>query len=74
VLVGMGVLGTVSDKIIKKHQLKGNAKPEHRLPISLTLPGAIGLPIGVFVYGWTTYYKVHWIGESIQDTLSQNQN
>jgi hypothetical protein len=25
------------------------------------MPGAIGLPVGVFVYGWTTYYKVHWI-------------
>jgi hypothetical protein len=59
----------VSDKIIKKHQAKGNVKPEHRLPLMLTLPGAIGLPIGVFVYGWTTFYKVHWIGESSPSRL-----
>jgi multidrug resistance protein len=60
-IVGMAVLGTVSDKIIKKQQAKGNVKPEHRLPLMLTLPGAIGLPIGVFVYGWTTNFAVHWI-------------
>jgi multidrug resistance protein len=58
---GMVVLGIVSDKIIKKKQAKGNVKPEHRLPIVLTLPGGIGLPIGIFIYGWTAYYKVHWI-------------
>jgi multidrug resistance protein len=60
-IVGMAVLGVLSDKIIKKQLAKGNVKPEHRLPLLLTLPGAIGLPIGVFVYGWTTFYKVHYI-------------
>jgi multidrug resistance protein len=60
-LVGMVALGILSDKIIVKQQAKGNVKPEHRLPLMLTMPGAIGLPIGVFVYGWTTYYNVHWI-------------
>lgn len=62
-IVGMGVLGTMSDKNIKKHQAKGNAKPEHRLPMILTVPGAVSLPFGIFLYGWTTYYGVHWIGE-----------
>jgi multidrug resistance protein len=60
-IVGMVALGILSDKIIVKQQAKGNVKPEHRLPLILTMPGAIGLPIGVFVYGWTTYYNVHWI-------------
>lgn len=60
-IVGMAVLGVVSDKIIRKQQVIGNVKPEHRLPLVLTLPGAIGLAIGVFIYGWTTYYRVHWI-------------
>jgi hypothetical protein len=27
----------------------------------LTIPGAVSLPIGIFLYGWTTYYGVHWI-------------
>lgn len=60
-IVGMAVLGVVSDKVIKKHQAIGDVKPEHRLPLVLTLPGAIGLPAGVFIYAWTTYYGVHWI-------------
>lgn len=67
--VGMAVLGVMSDKIIKKHQAKGNVKPEHRLPMMLTVPGAIGLPIGVFIYGWTVYYKVHFIVPIIATSL-----
>ena len=63
-ILGMGALGTLSDKNIKKHQAKGNAKPEHRLPMFLTIPGAVSLPLGIFLYGWTTYYAVHWIGKS----------
>ncbi|EDU45324.1 AraJ Arabinose efflux permease [Pyrenophora tritici-repentis] len=60
-LVGMFLIGLMSDKNITKHQNSGGAKPEHRLMLGLTVPGAISLPIGVFVYGWTTYHKVHWI-------------
>ncbi|KAF2740511.1 MFS general substrate transporter, partial [Polyplosphaeria fusca] len=60
-IVGMGALGVISDKIIRKQIAKGNVKPEHRLPLLLTMPGALGLPIGLFVYGWTAQYRVHWI-------------
>lgn len=59
--VGMAALGIMSDKIIKKKMAEGTVKPEHRLPIVLTLPGGVMLPIGIFLYGWTAYYKVHWI-------------
>jgi MFS family permease len=68
-IVGMACLGVMSDKIIRQQQAKGEAKPEHRLPLRLTLPGAIGLPIGVFIYGWTTYYGVHWIVPIIATSL-----
>ncbi|KAF2854547.1 MFS general substrate transporter [Plenodomus tracheiphilus IPT5] len=60
-MIGMVSLGITSDKIIKKQQALGDVRPEHRLPLRLTMPGAVGLPIGVFVYGWTVYYKTHWI-------------
>ncbi|KAI0007343.1 major facilitator superfamily domain-containing protein [Xylariaceae sp. FL0662B] len=37
----------------------GTSKPEYRLlPLVLGIPL---LPIGLFVYGWTAQYKVHWI-------------
>ncbi|KEY69590.1 hypothetical protein S7711_06219 [Stachybotrys chartarum IBT 7711] len=46
----------VQDWLTKKH---GESKPEYRLlPMVLGIPF---LPIGLFVYGWTTQYKVHWI-------------
>lgn len=60
-VVGLVQLALISDKYVVKHQKKGNLKPEHRLPLSLTLPGAIGMPIGIFIYGWTTQHHVHWI-------------
>ena len=60
-IAGMVVLGIVSDRIIQQQQALGNVTPEHRLPLRLTLPGAIGLPIGVLIYGWTTHFHVHWI-------------
>lgn len=37
----------------------GPAKPEIRL--NLLPVGAIILPIGFFIYGWTTEYHKHWI-------------
>ncbi|KAF2266391.1 MFS general substrate transporter [Lojkania enalia] len=60
-IIGMGILGTVSDKVIKKAIAKGNVKPEHRLPLILTVPGGIALPLGLFMYGWTAEKGVHWI-------------
>ncbi|KAH8731341.1 major facilitator superfamily domain-containing protein [Phaeosphaeriaceae sp. PMI808] len=68
-IVGMVALGTLSDKIIIQEQAKGKALPEHRLPLILTMPGAVGLPIGIFIYGWTTYYHVHWIVPIISTSL-----
>ncbi|EEU39857.1 uncharacterized protein NECHADRAFT_39169 [Fusarium vanettenii 77-13-4] len=46
----------VQDRLTEKH---GESRPEYRLlPIVLGIPL---LPIGLFVYGWTAQYKVHWI-------------
>ncbi|KAI0130139.1 major facilitator superfamily domain-containing protein [Xylariales sp. AK1849] len=43
-------------RLTKKH---GKSKPEYRLlPLVFSIPL---LPIGLFVYGWTAQYKVHWI-------------
>ncbi|KAF5009392.1 hypothetical protein FDECE_4383 [Fusarium decemcellulare] len=46
----------LQDRLTQKH---GESKPEYRLlPIVLGIPL---LPVGLFVYGWTAQYKVHWI-------------
>lgn len=50
----------VSDRYIKyKKSQEGHLKPEHRLPLMLL--GAIVLPIGLFLYGWSAEKHVHWI-------------
>lgn len=60
-LGGMFSYGMTSDKIMKylahKHGLE-RPKPEHRLP--LTIFAAPFIPIGLFIYGWTVEYHVHW--------------
>lgn len=58
---GMVLYGLTSDKIVKhlakKHGLD-QGKPEHRLPLAMfTAPF---IPAGLFIYGWTVEYHVHW--------------
>ncbi|KAJ5096989.1 MFS transporter cpaT, partial [Penicillium angulare] len=60
-LIGLFVLGTTSDRLLKYLTVKngGASKPEYRLPPMI--PGTLFVPISLFIYGWTAYYKVHWI-------------
>ncbi|KAH8803030.1 major facilitator superfamily domain-containing protein [Xylogone sp. PMI_703] len=37
----------------------GGSEPEYRLPP--TIAGAFIVPIGLFMFAWTTYSSVHWI-------------
>lgn len=58
--IGLFVLGSTSDRLLKYLTEKnGTSKPEYRLPAMI--PGSFFVPIALFVYGWTAYYKVHWI-------------
>ncbi|KAI2629887.1 MFS general substrate transporter [Hypoxylon sp. NC1633] len=42
-------------------QIQG--RPEFRVP--MMVPGALLVPIGLLIYGWTAEYKTHWIGPNI---------
>lgn len=60
-LIGLAILGTQSDPIMKRLAKKysdGKLKPEYRLPL-LMYAGPF-IPIGLFLYGWTTQYGVQW--------------
>ncbi|TGO21872.1 hypothetical protein BPAE_0196g00130 [Botrytis paeoniae] len=58
--IAMLLCAMVSDRYIKyRKSQEGHLKPEHRLP--LVLLGAIVLPIGLFLYGWSAGKHVHWI-------------
>jgi multidrug resistance protein len=58
-LVGLGIFGYASDKILKIKSAKGEMKPEYRLPPIVY--GAPLVPIGLFWYGWSAQAKIHWI-------------
>jgi hypothetical protein len=60
--VGMAIgtisFGILSDKRLKYKSRMGEMKPEYRLEPMIA--GGISIPIGLFIYGWTTQYGVHW--------------
>ncbi|APA10314.1 hypothetical protein sscle_06g050840 [Sclerotinia sclerotiorum 1980 UF-70] len=59
-VIAMLLYGMFSDRYIKyKKSQEGYLKPEHRLPLMLL--GAIVLPLGLFLYGWSAEKHVHWI-------------
>jgi hypothetical protein len=45
----------------------GGSEPEYRLPPAIA--GGVLVPIGLFMFGWTTYSKVHWIVPIIGSTI-----
>ncbi|KAM0262066.1 hypothetical protein ACHAPA_009429 [Fusarium lateritium] len=72
-MVGVAYFSYSSDKYVKKKAATAkeqgvvdpaeSMKPEHRLPPLKT--GAILLPAGLFIYGWTAEYETHWIAPII---------
>lgn len=61
-MAGMLTYGFTSDKIIarltQKHDLE-KAKPEFRLPLAIL--AAPFIPAGLFLYGWSAEYHIHWV-------------
>lgn len=59
-IIGLVFLGATSDRLLKHLTAKnGVSKPEYRLPPMI--PGSLFVPASLFMYGWTAYYKIHWI-------------
>ncbi|KAK2595224.1 hypothetical protein QQS21_007077 [Conoideocrella luteorostrata] len=58
-LIGNALFGQMSDRILMRKANGHKLKPEYRLP--LMIPAAFCIPACFFIYGWTTYYQVHWI-------------
>ncbi|PNP60175.1 hypothetical protein THARTR1_00199 [Trichoderma harzianum] len=70
--IGVGmVLGMLTDpvwfrirarlmaKLEQETGVPGGSEPEFRLPSAIV--GSVLVPIGIFMFGWTTYASVHWI-------------
>ena len=63
--IGAQVAARLNDRIYKYLKRKNHdvGKPEFRAP--LILPGSLLVPIGLFIYGWSAQYHVHWIVPNI---------
>ncbi|KAK0707646.1 general substrate transporter [Lasiosphaeris hirsuta] len=61
-LFGVVGFGVMSDRIVVKRTAAGlDHRPEIRILPSFSLPAGLALPVGLFIYGWTAQYGVHWI-------------
>ena len=58
---GLALCGAVSDRLVVALTKRngGTAIPEYRIPTMFL--GALIVPIGLFLYGWTADKKVQWI-------------
>ncbi|RYP09850.1 hypothetical protein DL765_008318 [Monosporascus sp. GIB2] len=60
-IVGSQLGGPLMDLLYRRmvaRSADGEHQPEFRLP--LVIPGAALAPLGLFLYGWTSQYRVHW--------------
>ncbi|KAM0268907.1 hypothetical protein ACHAQH_009868 [Verticillium albo-atrum] len=61
-MIGVVVFGALTDMLVKRRQAAGGELlPEIRLTPAIAMPCAFVLPIGLFIYGWTTENQVHYI-------------
>ncbi|KAL3452704.1 major facilitator superfamily domain-containing protein [Aspergillus insuetus] len=61
-LFGLLYAGILSDRAVKMKLARDQQPtPEDRLPWSIVLPGSLSIPAGLFIYGWATDQKIHWM-------------
>lgn len=67
--LGTQITAPINDRIYRKLKKRNNneGRPEFRVP--LMVPGALLVPAGLFIYGWTSYYHTHWIAPNIGAAL-----
>jgi multidrug resistance protein len=63
--LGTQICAPCQDRIYRalKKRNGGVGKPEFRVP--LMIPGAILVPVGLFIYGWSAQEHTHWIVPNI---------
>lgn len=65
-LSGINIFGALSDRLVKSKMSEGQRhRPELRLSPFFTVPAGLLIPTGLFIYGWTIEYHVHWIAPMI---------
>jgi MFS family permease len=67
--IGTQTCAPTQDHIYRylKKRNNGVDRPEFRVP--LMVPGALCVPIGLFIYGWSAQAKTHWIVPNIGSAI-----
>ncbi|XXG98917.1 hypothetical protein Hte_005248 [Hypoxylon texense] len=61
-MLGVAGFGQLTDRKVRRNQAEGLVhKPEVRIAPAFTIPCGVALPVGLFIYGWTAEFGVHWI-------------
>nr|XP_036586331.1 polyamine transporter 3 [Colletotrichum truncatum]KAF6796738.1 polyamine transporter 3 [Colletotrichum truncatum] len=64
-MVGSLAFGPLQDYLVLRAKARVGPeekyRSEERLTPWLTVPLGLALPFGLLLYGWTTFYQVHWI-------------
>jgi MFS family permease len=70
-ILALFIMGFATDRIIKGKQTRGEkVLPEDRIPVTIVGVAAVCLPIGLFIYGWTTQNHIHWIVPMLGNAVS----
>lgn len=64
-LIGVQAFGHIHDYLVctarKAMGPEDEYRPEVKLNPWIIVPTGLALPIGLFIYGWTAQYQIHWI-------------
>ncbi|KAK6222631.1 hypothetical protein LQW54_000811 [Pestalotiopsis sp. IQ-011] len=64
-LIGLAVVSSLSEKLLRERSKVTEANPDgERKPEARLIPlewSSLTLPAGLFLYGWTMQYQVHWV-------------
>jgi multidrug resistance protein len=63
--LGTQIAAKFADRIYKSLKAKNNDKGRSEFRVPLMVPGAIMVPIGLFIYGWAAESRTHWIVPNI---------
>lgn len=65
-VLGLG-LGGIANYFLQERFYQKKKTPEARLYLAMV--GGVCLPIGCFIYAWTSYPNIHWMGQCVGLTI-----
>lgn len=63
--IGTQIAAQTADKIYKNLKAKNDGVGRSEFRVPLMFPGAVMVPIGLLIYGWSAQYKTFWLVPNI---------